>query len=136
VAHQSDRFDRGTLPEGVQHMVRRDGVMLEGATVERDETSEQTSGPGECVRDSEVAKQRQTTREDGWEVDERYWFFDLHGQRWSEVEDFEVWCGAEGGEKWGQLPKSSGIVKFFDSVGEFPELLEASEVGMIGMDGE
>ena len=45
--------------------------MVGGATFERDETSEQTSGPGERVRDSEVAKQRQTTREDGWEVNER-----------------------------------------------------------------
>jgi hypothetical protein len=47
------------------------------------------------------------------------------------VEDFEVWRRAKGGEKWGDLPESSGIVEFFDSVDESPELCESIEVTMV-----
>ena len=40
VAYQTDEFERGTFPEDVQNVNRRDGVVIEGTTFERDETSD------------------------------------------------------------------------------------------------
>lgn len=99
VALQTEIFDRWTFPEGVQHVNRRNRIVLGDTTFERDETFEQSGGPGDHIRKGKDAEQGKTTRKYGRKANQRSWLFYACPQFWSKAEEFEVRRGAERGEK-------------------------------------